>query len=60
MAQYFVLIQRFAQTAERENREAHPWAPELRAYTEQLNSLEQEITRLDRVIRENGGVIHDE
>jgi hypothetical protein len=59
MAQFFELIQRFARTAERENREVHPWAPEMRAYTEQLNSLEQEITRLDRVICENGGVIDD-
>jgi hypothetical protein len=37
----FERIHRFAPTDERENREARPL---LRAYTEQLNSLEQEIT----------------
>lgn len=60
MAQYFALIQRFAAGVEGESGGASPWSPELRAYTEQLKSLEQEVTRLDRLIRENGGVIHDE
>jgi transcriptional regulator with XRE-family HTH domain len=59
MAQFFELIHRFARTAEREKRDVNPWAPELRAYTEQLNTLEQQIARLDWVIRENGGVIND-
>jgi transcriptional regulator with XRE-family HTH domain len=58
-AQFFELINRFARTAEREKRPVDPWEPEMRAYTEQLQSLEQEITRLDRVILENGGVIND-
>jgi transcriptional regulator with XRE-family HTH domain len=59
-AQFFELINRFARTAEREKKPVDPWEPEMRAYTEQLRSLEQEITRLDRVIRENGGVISDQ
>jgi hypothetical protein len=33
--------------------------PEIRALTEQLQTFKQEITRLDEVIRENGGVIGD-
>ena len=59
-AQFFELITRFASAAEREKRNVDPWAPELRAYNEQLKTLEQDIARLDRVIRENGGVINDE
>ena len=33
--------------------------PTMRAFAEQLQTLKQEITRLDEVIRENGGVIND-
>jgi len=59
MAQFFALIHRFARTAEREGGNVNPLAPELHAYTQQLNTLEQEVTRLERVIRDNGGVIND-
>ena len=59
MAQYLALIQRFASTAERENKMAGPFSPEYHAYTAQLNSLEQELARIVQVIRENGGVIRD-
>ena len=34
--------------------------PEIRAITEQLRSLKQELTRLEQVIRENGGVTDHE
>lgn len=34
--------------------------PEIRAITEQLRGLKQELTRLDEVIRENGGVTDHE
>jgi transcriptional regulator with XRE-family HTH domain len=60
MAQFFGLIHRFARTAEGEERNVSSWPPELQAYTEQLKNLEEEISRLERVIRESGGVIDDE
>ena len=43
----------------RQKRPITPRDPEVRAFTEQLQTLKQEITRLDEVIRENGGVIDD-
>jgi hypothetical protein len=48
-----------ARTARDRKRPITPRDPEVRAFTEQLQTLKQEITRLDEVIRENGGVIDD-
>jgi transcriptional regulator with XRE-family HTH domain len=59
MAQYFALIQRFAATAGGENKVGGPFSPEYHAYTAQLNSLEQELARIEEAIRKNGGVIRD-
>jgi transcriptional regulator with XRE-family HTH domain len=57
MAQFFGLIHRFARTAEGEESNGSSWPPELMAYTEQIKNLEQEVARLERMIRESGGVI---
>lgn len=58
VAQFYDYIQRHMATAMEEGpvrvRE------EMRAFKQQLETLKQEITRLDEAIRENGGVINDE
>ena len=58
-AQFFEFADRLARTARDRKRPITPRDPEVRAFTEQLQTLKQEITRLDEVIRENGGVIDD-
>lgn len=42
-----------------QKRRLRPGDPETRAFKQQLETLKQEITRLDDVIRENGGVIDE-
>jgi hypothetical protein len=37
-----------------------PGDPEMRAFKQQLETLQQEMRRLEDVIRENGGIINDE
>ena len=58
-AQFIELLQRFARTARDEKRTITPNDPEMRAFSEQVRTLRKQITRLDEVIRENGGVIGD-
>ena len=43
-----------------EKRTITPNDPEMRAFSEQVRTLRKQITRLDEVIRETGGVIDDE
>jgi transcriptional regulator with XRE-family HTH domain len=59
-AQFLELANRFARSARDEHWRITPSDPEMRAFTEQLETLKREITRLDQVIRENGGVIDDD
>jgi transcriptional regulator with XRE-family HTH domain len=59
-AQFIELLQRFARTAIDEKRTITPNDPEMRAFSEQVRTLRKQITRLDEVIRETGGVIDDE
>lgn len=58
-AQFFEFADRFARTAKKEHRVVTPRDPEMRAFTAQLEALKADITRLDALIRENGGVIDD-
>ena len=58
-AQYLQLVQRFTRTAKDEKKPIAVWEPEMRAFAEQLQTLRRELTRIDEVIRENGGVIDD-
>ena len=59
-AEFLRLASQFARTASDDERTITPRDPEMRAITEQLQALKHELTRLDEVIRENGGVIDDE
>jgi transcriptional regulator with XRE-family HTH domain len=59
LAQFAALVERFARTARDEKRVITANDPTMRAFTEQLQTLRKEITRLDEVIRDNGGVIND-
>ena len=59
LAQFAELVERFARTARAEHRVITANDPTMRAFTEQLQTLRKEITRLDEVICENGGVIDD-
>jgi len=57
-AVHFVeFVGRFARTARDEKRRITLNDPDMRAISEQVRTLKKEITRLDEVIRENGGVI---
>jgi hypothetical protein len=58
-AQFIDYFQRTLSRAPEEHR--NPTVdPEIRALSQQIRTLGQEITRLDEVIRDNGGVIDDE
>jgi transcriptional regulator with XRE-family HTH domain len=59
-AQFIELFGRFLRTVKDDPRPITPRSPEMRPYIEQLEALNKEITRLDKVIREHGGVIDDE
>jgi transcriptional regulator with XRE-family HTH domain len=59
-AKFFDYIQQFARTAKNEHRVVTPRDPTMRALTEQLEALRDEIIRLDKQIRENDGVIDDD
>ncbi len=58
-AQFLEFAQRLGRTPRDGRRFMRPDDPEIRAFKEQLQTLKQEITRLDQVIRENGGVFDD-
>lgn len=59
-AQFSDYMYRHIDTALGQKRLVRPRDPEIRAFKQQLETMKQEITRLDNVIRENGGVIDDD
>jgi len=56
VAHFYDYFKRYSETT----RPLRPQDPQMRAFKHQLETLKQEITRLDDVIRENGGVIDGE
>ena len=58
-AQYAGLVDRLERTARSEEIDNTERESRMRAISEQLQTFSQELTRLDRVIRDNGGVIDD-
>ena len=59
-AQFYDYMERHIETALGQKRPLRPRDPEMRAFKQQLETMKQEITRLDNIIRENGGVTDDD
>ncbi len=59
-AQYAALVDHLERTSGAEEKNSTTQETRMRAVSEQLQNFEQELTTLDRMIRENGGVIRDE